>query len=42
MTEYDIVDEVARETAEMLADTDAVLAWKADSDGAFVLEARDD
>jgi hypothetical protein len=40
--EYQIVDEVARETADILADTEAVIAWKADGDGAYVLEPSTD
>jgi len=40
--EYQIVDEVARETAEILADTEAVVAWQADGDGAYVLEPATD
>ena len=41
--EYQVVDEVARETADLLrTNPDAVLAWKADGDGAFVLEPADD
>ena len=41
MTEYDIVDEVNRETAELLAETDAKIAWQPDGDGAYRLEERD-
>jgi len=40
--EYQVVDEVARETADKLQATDATLAWKADGDGAYVLEPADD
>lgn len=41
--EYQVVDEVTRETADLLgANPDAVLAWKADGDGAYVLEPADD
>ena len=40
--EYQVVDEVARETADKLRATDAILAWKADGDGAYVLEVADD
>jgi len=36
--EFDVVDEVARETAEYLRDTDAIIAWKAEGDGALILE----
>jgi hypothetical protein len=43
MTEFDIVDEINRETAELLADNpDAVIAWQPDGDGAYRLEPRDD
>ena len=40
--EYQVVDEVARETADKLRATDAILVWKADGDGAFVVEPADD
>ena len=41
--EYQVVDEVKRETADLLrTNPDAVLAWKADGDGAYVLEVADD
>jgi hypothetical protein len=40
--EFDVVDEVTRETAAMLAETDATLAYRADGDTVFVLEARDE
>lgn len=36
---YDVVDVVERETAELLEDTDAVLAYG--EDNVFVLEARE-
>lgn len=42
MTQYDIVDEVNRDTAELLADTDALIAWKPDGEGAYRLEVRDE
>jgi len=42
MTEYDIVDEVNRDTAALLAGTDAVIAWKPDGEGAYRLEERDE
>jgi len=38
--EYQIVDRVERDTAELLSGTDAILAW-GDED-VFVLEPRDD
>ena len=40
--EYQVVDDVTRETADKLRATDAILAWQADGDGAFVLEPADD
>lgn len=40
--EYDVVDEVTRETASMLAGTDATLAYGPDGETVFVLEARDE
>jgi hypothetical protein len=40
--EYQVVDEVARETADKLRATDAILVWQADGDGAFVVEPADD
>jgi len=41
--EYQVVDEVTRETADLLrANPDAVLAWKADGEGAYVLEPADE
>lgn len=36
---YDIVDKVSRETAELLEDTDATLAYG--EDAVYVLEARE-
>jgi len=41
-TEYQVVDRVERETAELLADTDAVLAWDPEYEQALVLEVRGD
>lgn len=39
MTNFDIVDTVERETAELLEDTDATLAYGDDT--VFVLEPRE-
>lgn len=38
--EFEVVDRVSRDTAEMLRSTDAVLAWH--EDDVFVLEERDE
>lgn len=40
--EFQVVDEVTRETADLLrSNPDAILVWKADGDGAFVVEPAD-
>ena len=42
-TDFQIVDEVSRDTAEHLQKTDAMLAWKPDGEsGAYVIEFRED
>lgn len=38
--EYAVVDEVTRETAEMLRGTDAILAWRQDAETVLVLEPK--
>lgn len=40
--EWQVVDEVTRETAEMLVDAGATVAWKADGDGAYRIERTSD
>ena len=42
MTEYQAVDEVNRETAEILAEAGTDIVWKPDGDGAYRIEPRDD
>ena len=42
MTEYQAVDEVNRETAEILAEHGTDIVWKPDGDGAYRIAPRDD
>lgn len=42
MTEWEAVDEVNRETAEILAKAGTDIVWKPDGDGAYRIEPRDE
>jgi len=42
MTEWEAVDEVNRETAEILADAGTDIVWKPDGDGAYRIAPRND